>query len=91
MKVCAHMNLGPFKNHHERFESASDAVENFRESLEAFYGDLKGIVERTGEDYRPSLDLYPECSDCNSHMNFHDYPMTRYEVGNRGGIRKVIV
>jgi hypothetical protein len=37
------------------------------------------------------MDLYPQCGDCDSAMNFHDYPMVRYELGQRGGIKKVAV
>jgi hypothetical protein len=47
----------------------------------------------------PCVDLYaPACGvgedkeiHCNRYMNFHDYPMARYQVGPRGGIRKVPV
>lgn len=91
MKVCAHMNLGPFSHHHSVANTISEAVENFRDSLDAFYGDLSGILERTGEDNAPTLDLYPACDDCSAQMCFHDYPMSRYTVGPRGGIRKEFV
>lgn len=89
--VCAHMNLGPFVHRHRTYWSIKNAVDNFRDHLEAFYGSLEGILDRTGPDNAPCVDLYPKCNDCNSEMNFHDYPFARYQVGPRGGIRKVNV
>ena len=91
MKVCAHMNTGPFSNEHSVFDSIGDAISEFRDILDAKYGNLSDILERTGEEYAPALDVYPACGDCNSQMNFHDHPMSRYQVGPRGGIRKVYV
>lgn len=88
MKICAHMNLGPYSNHHARFDTIADAVNTFRNELESFYGTLEGILDRTGEDNAPVVDVYPQCNDCDSHMNFHDYPMARYALGPRGGITK---
>lgn len=89
--VCAHMNLGPHMHVHRTFWSIRNAVNGFRDQLENFYGSLDGIIERTGADYAPTLDLYPRCQECNSHMNFHDWPMRRYQLGPRNGIRKVSV
>lgn len=91
MKVCAHYNLGPFDQHFGRFDSVKDAISEFRNSLDAFYGCLDGILDRTGEDYAPSISLYPQCDDCSSHMCFHDYPMSVYKIGPRGGIRKEMI
>jgi len=91
IEVCAHMNLGPFTNAHGRFSTVWMAVESFKKELERFYGSLEGIIDRTGEDRAPCVDLFPQCPDCNSHMNFHDYPFARYQIGPRGGIRKVAV
>ena len=88
MKVCAHYNLGAFDQNYGRFDSAKQAVEFFREQLENFYGDTAGILDRTGEDHRPVVSLYPQCDDCASNMCFHDYPMSRYTIGVRGGIQK---
>jgi hypothetical protein len=84
MKVCAHMNLGPFQNDHERFGSVAAALDFFRDSLQDM-----GIDKGDGDHY--VIDLYPECSECSYGMNFHDYPMARYELGPRGGLSKVIV
>ena len=89
MRVCAHMILGPFSHHHMVAATIGEAVQNFTDSLEGYYGDLSGILERTGEEYAPNLALYPACDDCNSEMCFHDYPMTRYVVGPRGGINRI--
>lgn len=90
MKVCAHYNLGAFDQQYMRADSVKAALAEFRDGLVAnYYGDLKGIVDRTGEDYAPTISFYPQCDDCNSNMCFHDYPMSRYQIGNRGGIRKV--
>ena len=91
MKVCAHYNLGPFNQHFMRCSTKAKALSEFREQLEIFYGDLEGILERTGEEYAPSISLYPQCDDCASNMCFHDYPMSHYRVGPRGGIRKEFV
>jgi len=89
MKVCAHENLGPFQNVHFRADSIKQAVERFREDLEGVYGTLEGITERTGEDHAPALGVYPQCPDCDSQMNFHDYPLGLYRVGPRGGIQRM--
>ena len=91
MKVCAHVNLSPFQHVHWRSDSVDSAVRHFRNLLSTHYGSLEGIPERTGEDRIPTLMYYPQCFDCNSHMNFHDYPAGAFRVGNRGGIRRVSV
>lgn len=86
MKVCAHINYGPFNNGHERFDSIAEAVEYFRSKVAGVdYGTGLGSREYGDEQ---NMDLYPQCSDCSSGMCFHDYPMVRYAVGPRGGIRK---
>jgi hypothetical protein len=89
--VCAWMNLGPFSHHIYRYDSIGEAKREFKERLSNFYGSLDGIIDRVGVDYAPCLDLYPQCDECQTHMNFHDYPMSRYKIGNRGGLRKVSV
>jgi hypothetical protein len=91
MKVCAHYNLGPFDQHHMRADSIGQAASAFREQLRDHYGDLEGILDRTGEEHRPTMTINEQCADCNSRMNFHDYPMLAYSVGKRGGITKVFV
>ena len=91
MKVCVHYNLGPFDQHYVSAASINEAVRFFRDSLESYYGELSGILERTGEDYAPAMNLYPYCKECTDNMCFHDYPMARYTVGPRGGIRKEFV
>ena len=92
-EVCVHANLGPFVHVHYRMYNGgiTAATKEFRRRLQNFYGDLNGIVDRTGEDYRPTVDIYPLCNDCNAEMNFHDYPAARYQIGNRGGISKVAI
>ena len=90
--VCAHVNLGPFVHHHFRAESCKAAVAGFARLVEQHYGVLdKSIAEIRRPDEMPCVDLYPQCRECNSHMNFHDYPMVRHQVGPRGGIRRVRV
>ena len=90
--VCAHVNLGPFLHLHGRFDSVKDAVQKFRREVIQHYGVLdKSIAEIRRPDEMPCVDLYPRCKDCNAMMNFHDYPFARYQVGPRGGIRKVPV
>jgi len=81
MKVCAHINGGPHHRWHERFASVALAVEAFRAGMAA----LK-IDRGDGEHY--TMALYPQCDECESEMNFHDYPLARYRVGPRGGIRR---
>ena len=72
MKVCAHYNLGPFDRHHMRADSVKAALSEFRDGLVAnYYGDLKGILERTGEDYAPRISFYPQCDECTTQMCFH--------------------
>ncbi len=83
MKVCAHINYGPFNNDVERFDSIGAAVSFFRREV-------------AGDDFGTGtadqcMDVYPQCDDCVSGMNFHDYPMARFEPGRRGGIRRVNV
>lgn len=89
--VCAHMNLGPHTHRHIRANNPAQAVREFRVQLENFYGSLVGILDRTGPDNAPCVDLYPQCKECNSQENHHDYPFARYQVGPRGGIKKVCV
>jgi len=88
MKVCAHINYGPFNNGHERFDSVEDAVKYFREDVAGKdYGTGLGTYGVDGQ----TMNLYPQCDDCMRDMCFHDYPMARYAVGLRGGIRREIV
>lgn len=89
MKVCAHMNLGPYQNAHFRADSTSEAIEFFKNSLVSIYGNTKNAY--TDNQEPPVMDIYQQCDDCDAMMNFHDYPMTRYEVGKFGGIKKVSV
>ena len=98
MKVCAHMNLGPHVHDYVTAASINDALRCFRRRLEQHYGVIdKTIAEIRHPDEMPALDLYPACAEeshrdgmhCNSQMNFHDWPMTRFQVGPRGGIRRV--
>ena len=80
MKVCAHFNLAPFHNVHERFDTLAEAKEY-----------LQDHGSRDRYDDRSAVDIYPQCAECDSAMNFHDSPMARYELGPRGGIRKATV
>jgi len=83
MKVCAHFNVLPFQHFHRRFASIYEARRYFEDCLRELnpqpnvYGDL------------PVMDVYPQCSDCNDTMNFHDYQMWRFSTGPRNGITKV--
>ena len=82
MKVCAHINGGPFQRWHERFASVALAVEAFRVSMAE-------LSVKTGDGEHYTLDLYPQCDDCDSAMNFHDWPMTRFQLGPRGGLQRI--
>jgi hypothetical protein len=84
MKVCAHYNYGPFAHEHERYHSIADALYGFTLLLA-----VVGVDTGDGEHY--TIDLYPQCSECDSQMNFHDYPMTRYQLGPRGGLARQYV
>jgi hypothetical protein len=84
MKVCVHANYGPFNNGFGRYDTMAQALDMFRVDLRAL-----GIDSGDGEHY--TLDFYPQCEECNSLMCFHDYPMARYELGPRGGMRRVTV
>ena len=86
MKVCAHFCLSPYQHHHQRFDRIYEAVGWLWKYLIQ-----DGNLGPYDENYPVVMDLYPQCEDCNSQMNFHDYPMSRYQVGPRGGIRKVYV
>lgn len=83
MKVCAHINLGPFNREHQRFDSIAKAVDYFRR-------EVAGKDFGTGESGQ-ALWINEQCSDCERDMNFHDYPYAVYEVGPRGGVRKEYV
>lgn len=88
MKVCAHYNMGPFDQNFARRNSIKEVLAEFKESLSDYYGSIEGIIDRTGEEYAPSISLYPQCDDCASNMCFHDYPMSHYRITNRGSLRK---
>ncbi|QGJ92036.1 hypothetical protein SEA_KEELAN_72 [Gordonia phage Keelan] len=92
MKVCTHINGGSqyaYENQQKNFESISVARQAFRDSLYVRYADPKSDNEM------PVMDVYVladnETCDCNSHMNFHDYPSKRFTVGPRGGVKEVSV
>ena len=97
MIVCAHMNLGPYMDSYVKASSIGAAVQQFRKDVEQHYGVLdKSIAEVCGLDLTPCVDLYPACREgddlhCTDRENFHDYPMARYQIGARGGVRKVTV
>ena len=91
MKVCASINYGPYQTEHERFDSIKVAVEFFRDHVVDewnFTPEFSGDCEYS--DYG-IMDLYPQCDLCSSGATFHDYPMARYGVGRRGGLRKVSI
>lgn len=83
MKVCAHIQFGPFNNGHERFDTIGEARAYFRNTV-------AGNDFGTGTDEQ-TMDLYPQCTDCTSGMNFHDWPMTRWVVTEKGTIRMELV
>lgn len=86
MKVCAHFFLSPYQHYHRRFDSIADARKWLWEYLIP-----NGNLGPYDKDWPVGFDVYPLCEDCNSEMNFHDYPMARYVAGPRGGIKKVMV
>lgn len=80
MKVCAHINYGPFNHGYKAFDSVSDAVRYFR-------SEVAGIDYGTGTDEQV-MDVYPQCDECSRDECYHDYPMARYAIGKRGGVVK---
>ena len=84
MKVCAHFMLSPYQRSHRRFDSAAKAKYWLWDYLIP-----QGNLGPYNPNYPITLDLYPQCDDCTSEMNFHGDIMTRYEVGPKGGIRRV--
>ena len=83
MKVCAHICVAPFQFVHERHDSVKSALASLREWDESTFGSHAGEPE----EY-PEMNLYPQCADCDSMMNFHDWPMATYRIGPRGGLRR---
>ena len=89
MRVCAHIVTGPFGREHRRFATVADAQSWFRSEVCEPAG-FVGMTDEERSDYY-GMDLYPACDLCDSEMNFHDYPMTRYGVGPRGGMIRVSI
>lgn len=85
MKVCAHAYVACQSHYHYRADSIRAAVEQFRTDIEDLYRGPEVGGERGG------VDLYPQCDDCDWNECHHDYPMQRWEIGIRGGLRKVHV
>lgn len=76
-KVCAHINDGAGQHINIKENSMKDAIAYFREYVEEC------------RPVEPTMDIYfsGDC-ECDSMMNFHDYPDRRYIRGPRGSIRK---
>lgn len=85
MKVCAHAKVANQSNYHFKADSVAEAIRQYRSDVE----DLYTGPEVGGE--RGAMFLYPQCSDCDWGMNFHDYPMSCYAVGPRGGLKREYV
>jgi len=84
MKVCAHINYGPFNNGHKRFDSSEEAVAYFTAEVAGVdFGTGLGDVE---EGTAQTIDLYPQCDDCKDGENYHDYPMSRYHADSAGDV-----
>lgn len=83
MKVCAHMFLSPYSSYHKRFDSAAQAKHWLWDYLYP-QGNLAGY----DPDHPVGMNIYPQCDQCNSQMNFHDYPAYQFVVGPRGGISR---
>jgi hypothetical protein len=90
MKVCASINYGPYQNGHKRFDSVKEAISFFREEIVDNYYFTPEFSEYEYSDYGV-MDLYPQCDRCTDGATFHDYPMSRYGVGRRGGLVKVVI
>lgn len=88
MRVCAHINFGPYTNGHERSDSVDQAISYSRkEVVDSPF--IHGSTEESDGCY--VMDLYPQCDQCDSAANYHDYPMSRYVVGPRGGLAKEVI
>ena len=91
MKVCAHMSgTGYMAPSFERFDSIGAALEYFKSEVvcSEYSGWEFGGTTINGE---AAIDLYPQCDDCTDLECYHDYPMSRYAVGKRGGLVKVAI
>jgi hypothetical protein len=83
MKVCASIHYGPWNHGVERFDTVAAAVEYFRRNV-------------AGEDFGTGdsdqcMDIHPQCGLCTDGATFHDYPLARYVVGPRGGVRREFI
>lgn len=78
MKVCAHIQLGPFNREHKRFNT-------IRHAITYFTNEVAGIDFGTGTSEQ-SMWLNEQCPDCWSEANFHEFPIVIVQVGPRGGI-----
>ena len=78
MKICAHFSVAPFEQYHVRLDSIAQAKQELRN---------QGRIDSFGDGEKPSVWIAPQCSDCSSLMNFHEFA-TVLELGPRGGIRR---
>ena len=83
MKVCASIHYGPWHNGLERFDTIAEAVAHFGR-------EIAGTDFGTGTEEQ-IMDLHPQCGDCTAGATFHDYPLARYGVGPRGGVRREVI
>lgn len=89
MKVCAHVHLGSanaFASDIQVHTSKYRAVREFEHLVNREWWGTPG----DGNDL-PTLELFDptECAEhggCDSACTWHDYPISRYTVGPRGGI-----
>jgi hypothetical protein len=96
MKVCAHINYGPFTNGHKMFPSIKAATEYFYdEVVKSPY--IAGTTDESDGCYvmylyRP-FDQFAsdQPCQCDNATNYHDYPFAAYSVGPRYGLRKDII
>ena len=92
MRVCAHINYGPFTNGQRKFDSIKQAIDYFRtEVVDNYY--RSGTTDESDGCYVMHLyhpfDQYSgESCECDNTSNYHDYPFAAYSVGPRNGLRK---
>jgi hypothetical protein len=78
MKVCARFTVGPFDSYHARMDSIELAKQELRR---------QGRYDSFPDGEQPSVWVAPQCPDCWSQANFHEFA-TIYTLGPRGGVKK---
>jgi hypothetical protein len=92
-KYCAHFNVGDshFHEYFDRLDAIRAALTEYHDEFgfaTTYANDLANGPQIIQQD---CVNVNNSCEDCNSDMNFHDYPELRYVIGPRGGVQEVAV